>query len=193
MCRKDRLQRALLTLEQEGVYIYDRYISLHFYHPQTKCAKVMFLHVSVCPRGDGIPACLAGLWGCVYPSMPCRFPGPHPRGSLRRLAGGSPGPHPGGGGEWGAPGPHLGGVSRPTPGGGAIPACTEIDPPPPRLTATAVGGTHPTGMHSCFSWKFFTLLSHRSDILTKMIIVLHQFHYAEYANEVQTLNAPQKK
>ena len=26
-----------------------------------------------------------------------------------------------------------------------------------------------------------------------MIIVLHQFHYAEYANEVQTLNAPQKK
>ena len=32
-----------------------------------------------------------------YPSMPCRSPGPHPRGKLRGLAwGGSPGPHPGG-------------------------------------------------------------------------------------------------
>ena len=27
--------------------------------------------------------------------MPCRFPDPHPRGKLRGLAGGSPGPHPG--------------------------------------------------------------------------------------------------
>ena len=57
-----------------------------------------------------------------------------------------------------------GGVSRHTPGGGlqahtqggpqahnqegGIPACTEADTPPP--TATAAGGTHPTGMHSCF-------------------------------------------
>ena len=43
----------------------------------------------------GIPACLAGLGG-VYSSMPCRFPGPHPRGKLRGLAGGSPDGHPGG-------------------------------------------------------------------------------------------------
>ena len=35
--------------------------------------------------------------------MPCRFPGPHPRGSLRGLAGG--------------------GVSRPTPGGRGSPCC----------------------------------------------------------------------
>ena len=35
-----------------------------------------------------------------------------------------------------SPGPH---------GGGCIPACTDTDPP----TATAAGGTHPTGMHSC--------------------------------------------
>ena len=76
------------------------------------------------------------------PSMPCRFPGPHPGGKFR--------------GIW------PGGVSRPTPKGevqgdlvrgglqahtrGSIPACTEADPP----TATAVGGTHPIGMHSCF-------------------------------------------
>ena len=51
----------------------------------------MFLHMSV-HRG-GIPACLAGLWG-VYPNMPCRFPGPHPGGSLRGLAGGVSRPTP---------------------------------------------------------------------------------------------------
>ena len=37
------------------------------------------------------------------------------------------------------------GVFRPTPGG-CIPACTEANPPP----ATAAGGMHPTGMHSCY-------------------------------------------
>ena len=56
--------------------------------------------------------------GGVYPSMPCRFPGPQSRGSLRGVAlGGSPGPHPGGklrGLAWGE------GVSRPTPGGGEV-------------------------------------------------------------------------
>ena len=47
-----------------------------------------------------------------------------------------------------------GGVSRPRPGGvqaearGCIPACTEADTHP-QQTATAAGGTHPTGMHSC--------------------------------------------
>ena len=29
--------------------------------------------------------------GCVYPSMPCRFPGPHPKGSLKGLARGGRG------------------------------------------------------------------------------------------------------
>ena len=39
-----------------------------------------------------IPACLAaGLHGWWYPSMPCRFPGPHPRGKLRGIW---PGPPP---------------------------------------------------------------------------------------------------
>ena len=51
---------------------------------------------------------------------------PTPRGKLKGLA-------------WG--------VSRPTPGG-CIPACSEAHPPP--WTATAAGGTHPTGMHSCY-------------------------------------------
>ena len=80
--------------------------------------------------------------------MPCRFPGPHPGGKLRGLA-------------WG--------ISRPTPRGGSLKvhtqgglqAHTQGDPTahtqggvsqhalrqtPP--TATAAGGTHPTGMHS---------------------------------------------
>ena len=78
-----------------------------------------------------------GWW---YPSMPYRFPDPHPRGKLRGLAGG---------GGWSqahtqgsvSPGPHQ---------RGCIPACTEEDPP----TATAAGGTHPTGMHSCVRFSF---------------------------------------
>ena len=60
-------------------------------------------------------------------------------GSLGPHQCGSPGPHPGG-----SPGPHLGGLQAHT--RGCIPACTEADP----LMATAAGGTHPTGMHSCF-------------------------------------------
>ena len=32
------------------------------------------------------------------------------------------------------------------------PACTEADPTP-QQTATVAGGTHPTGIHSCFSGK----------------------------------------
>ena len=56
-------------------------------------------------------------------------------------------PHPGG-----SPGPHLG-ASRPRPRG-CIPACTEVDTPPPQQTTTAVVSTHPTGMHSCYRVKF---------------------------------------
>ena len=59
----------------------------------------------------------------------------------------SPGPHPGG-----VEGSGLGGLQAHT-GGGGIPACTEADPPP-QLTATAAGGTHPNGMHSCYYVKF---------------------------------------
>ena len=35
-------------------------------------------------------------------------------------------------------------------GGGGIPACTGADTPL-RKAATAADGTHPTGMHSCFT------------------------------------------
>ena len=98
--------------------------------------------------------------GGWYPSMPCRFPGPHPEGvSL-------------GGSDWGVSRPTpkgevegdlVGGISRPTPREVLLPGwgCLVLggccrggclvwgmcgDPPG---TATAVGGTYPTGMHSC--------------------------------------------
>ena len=35
--------------------------SVNYYHPQTKFAKVMFLHVSVCPRGRG------STWAGTHP------------------------------------------------------------------------------------------------------------------------------
>ena len=91
-----------------------------------------------------------GRW---YSSMPCRFPGPHPEGEVEGdLAGGVSRPTPKGKlrgiwpGGW-SPGPHLRGGLQAHTQGGAIPACTEADPP----RATAAGSMHPTGMHSCYT------------------------------------------
>ena len=88
--------------------------------------------------------------------MPCRgSPGPHPGGKLRGLARGVRGlqAHTWGEGVLQA---HTWVVSRPTPRGifkgphmGGVSHHALRQTPP--LTATAVGGMHPTGMHSCFS------------------------------------------
>ena len=108
-------------------------IVCHFYRPQTKFAKVMFLHVSVCPQGVGVSR-----------------PWPRPKVEVEGSdLGGCLGPHPGGG--WGVwpggsrptPRGRLGGlaggcVSRPTPRGVCIPVCTEADPPSRRLLLWAV-------------------------------------------------------
>ena len=119
----------------------------HFYRPQSLRRLCFYTCLSFCPWGAG------GWWypsmPCRspggYPIMPCRFPGPHPRGSLRGLAkGGSPGPHPGG-----SPGPQ-GGVSQ---------HALRQTPPPPQLMATTVGGTHPTGMHSCVCCMYYHMLN----------------------------------
>ena len=83
----------------------------HSYRPQTKFAKVMFLHVSVCPRGGGIPACLAG-------GIPAWLAGLRERGVVSR-------PTSAGGGKLRR---LARGVSRPI-RGGCIPACTEADFP----------------------------------------------------------------
>ena len=42
----------------------------------------------------------------------------------------------------------------PAPRGVSIPACTEAESAPlPGEMATAVSGTHPTGMHSCWNYE----------------------------------------
>ena len=89
-------------------------------------------------------------WGVSWPT---------PRGEVGGMPWECLGPHPGGMGGLarGYPGPHLGGGSRPRPMGGGVPACTQPDtPPPPQHAATAPGGTHPTGMHSCI-WNKLNL------------------------------------
>ena len=92
--------------------------------------------------------------------MPCNrslvgSPGPHPRGKLRGLARGGLQAHTQGGlqvhtqGEGGSPGPQLvggGGSPGPHPGGVSQHALRQT---PLLWTATAVGSSHPTGMHSC--------------------------------------------
>ena len=64
-----------------------------------------------------------------------------------------------GGGSWsgGVPGPRgVPGLGVAWFGEVGIPACTEADPP--GETATAVDGTHPTGMHSCFALEYIDTL-----------------------------------
>ena len=101
-------------------------MSCLFYGPQRSWGTVMFLLVSVILFTGGYPS-MHCRW---HPSMPCsRSPGavsrPTPKREVERSGqGGSPGSHP-------------------APGG-----CLRQGGDPP-MTATAGGGTHPTGMHSC--------------------------------------------
>ena len=117
----------------------------------------------------GIPGCLAGLQGMGGVCIPACL-----AGFQAHTQGGAWGVWLGGGlqahtqGE--VEGSGLGGVSRPTPRGevegsgqgrspgphlGVYPSMHwgRPLPPPPQLTATAAGGTHPTGIHFClFCW-----------------------------------------
>ena len=61
---------------------------------------------------------------------------PTPRGKLRGLA-------------WGVSRPTPEGLSRPTPMGVSRPTVRGVFQHALRQTATAVGGTHPIGIHSC--------------------------------------------
>ena len=128
----------------------------------------MFLHLSVILSTGG--ECLGpgggwGVWlgGCLGPGgggwSGWGVSRSRPRGEVGGLTGGVSRPRPrgrlGGSGQGCVcPGPHPVGWPRYTPGGcpgpgpgGCIPTCTEADTP--KQMATAVGGTHPTGMHSC--------------------------------------------
>ena len=97
--------------------------------------------------------------------MPCRFPGPHPRGKFRGDlvggGGGSPGSQPRGKlrGIWSRP-TAKGEVERDLAGGcllwGVPTSGRGVETPSP-VTASAAGGTHPTGMHSFSKENFQSL------------------------------------
>ena len=71
-------------------------------------------------------------------------------------------PGPGGAWSWGVPGPG-GAWSR----GCMVPGGAWWRPPAPEM-ATAAGGTHPTGMHSCL---YFTSIRSSSTIPFKSIYI----------------------
>ena len=102
-------------------------------------AQVLFsLKVALLPLANEvrIPACIAlGIPACLAGGIPAC------------LAGGGFQAHTQGG-SWGV---WPRGVSRPTPGG-VYPSMYWGRPPPG--TATAEGGMHPTGMHSCIADVF---------------------------------------
>ena len=108
--------------------------------------KVIFLHLSVILFTGGVsgPGGVPGLRGVSGPRgvpVPRGVPGPG-------------GPGPGGGGAWSWDGRIF---SRPTTKGEVegiwsrhtLKGEVEGNWPGPPPTATAAGGTHPTGMHSC--------------------------------------------
>ena len=108
----------------------------NIYRPQTKFAKVMFLQVSVCPQ-EGRRAWLlqgghawllpgGGVHGCSQGA--CMVA---PRGHVWLLPGGC---------VWQRGGMHGKGGMRGE--GGECVVCT---------VSHCAGGTHPTGMHSCFT------------------------------------------
>ena len=102
------------------------YVLYHIYRPQTKFAKVMFLHVCVCPQGGG---------GCLVPGG----------GVLGR------------GGVW-----------------------SRWRPPSPTGTATAAGGTHPTGMYSCYIENHRIITEHQQRASNHNIIVRSNFTHVTW-------------
>ena len=141
----------------------------NIYRPQTKFAKVMFLHLSVShsvrggvpaqvpPRDQVHPLTRYTPWDQVHPSSPWD--------QVKPLGTGTPlqdQVHPPG------PGTHLGSGTpqdqvsprtryTPSPLGPGTSTRDQVHPPPPPRAVHAgrygqqVGGTHPTGMHSCFT------------------------------------------
>ena len=106
----DRLKvKEVLTSTPTGMQMKEKYSEKPFfcYHPQTKIAKAMFLHVSVILSTGGMSRTRPRVEVGVSSQGGC--PGPHLGGVQ---------PHT----QWGSgPGP-----------GGCIPACIEVDPPPSR-------------------------------------------------------------
>ena len=122
---------------------------------RNEVAKVMFLHLSVCPQGGGEvsgPGGACSGMGCLLPwvgawsrGLPDLGGGVWAKWGYLLGGGGASALRVtglGGGGVCWGPGP------RRVCSGGGFPACTEVDTP--QQMATVADGTHPTGMHSCF-------------------------------------------
>ena len=112
-----------------GNYVNNYMLNLGIITVRNEIAKVMFLQVSVCPRGVPGPGGCLVLGGCLVP-----------------------------GGAWSPGGGYLvqGVSSRGVSAqggclilGGLVSQHALRQTPPPGETATAADGTHPTGMHSC--------------------------------------------
>ena len=129
------VKHSIIWVDDRQRFIADKFNNQIYYRPQTKFAKVMFLHVSVIlftgvgegvlsqhalkqvSRREGtIPACFAGFQahtqgGKLRGIWPGGSPGPQPRGKLRGI-------WPGGSAPEGVPAPG-GSVPRgvPAPGG----------------------------------------------------------------------------
>ena len=122
--------------------------SLIFTARERSCEKLMFLPSAneVCEGYVFTPVChsVHSRVGGVVSQHASR---PTPKGEVEGSGQGeSSGPNPGGrlrglAGGW---------VSRPTPRG-VYPTMHRADTPLPQQMATAPGGTHPTGMHSCYT------------------------------------------
>ena len=136
---------------------------------RNEVAKVMFLHLSVCPQGGGV--CLSACWDTTSPSrrlllrtvrilLECILL----VYNIYRLQGKVMFSEvfvcPPGLGGWGPPP-----ARDPPPGRDPPPDRdpTDRDPPPPDrhlVTATAAVVTHPTGIHSCSSMFLTWTLTH---------------------------------
>ena len=121
------VQHLTLTVNMDSLELHFAPTFRYFYRPQTKLRKGnVFTSVcqEFCPQGLGcLPQCMLG-----YTHPPGQKP---PSGKTRPLSRHPPGRHP---------------LWADTP---------RADNPwgrqPPKQTGTAIDGTHPTGMHTCFS------------------------------------------
>ena len=111
-------------------------------------------------------------------------PGPHLEGGLggsgRRVSRPTPRDEVGRCG-WGLQA-HTWGVSRPTPEGVLSQHALRQTLPPPNQTATAAGGTHPTGMHSCIQSSQKTVCYFNLPSLTLHISFINilKFYYISF-------------
>ena len=144
-------QMVLSWTKLWNFYIDHLSTEIHIYRPQTKFAKVMFLHVSVCP-----------WWGWVGGIQA------HTQGEAEGSGwGGSPGPHPGG--CWGV---WPGGVSRPTPRGRFVSVSVSV------LVSGNVNAPLARHIHIHSSWLLTVVrFNQRADNFLTRCNPTHDFSY----------------